>query len=217
MAALQVLNRKVVMISSLGASSYGANQPGALWLDMENWLIKKGGCKFSSNLITYGAEGDTAGGLSDEGKAAFDEALIRNGRRCYIPPTVDQSVKTKVDLLRQSDIGLLINIGGNQSALGYCSHAELIPNGLHKEIVTCSHKERGVISRISESGIPFIHLLNLKNLALKYAITDKNISTSHPLFFESKAIKLRIALAIMLILFLLFLHYRATTAKDQAQ
>ncbi len=208
-AALQALHKKAVIISSLGASSYGANQPGALWLDMENWIRNKGGCIYQSDLITYGAEGDTGGGLMDEGRIAFDESLKRNARTCFIPKSVEQSIEKKVDLLKKNDIGLLINIGGNQSALGYCAHAELIPNGLHKEINSCSHKERGVISRISESGIPFIHLLNLKNLALKYTITDNVTTPDHPVFFEAKTNKTRIVLAFALLAGLLFMHHRA--------
>ncbi len=213
LAALQVLNRKAVLISSLGASSYGANQPGALWIDMEGWLNKIGKCKYHSELITYGAEGDTAGGLTDEGKIAFDNALQRNGKTVFIPRNVEQSIEKKLKIFEISKIGLLINIGGNQSALGYCSHAEQLPNGLHKEIVTCSHKERGVISRVSENSIPFIHLLNLKNLAARYEITDRNVTFEHPLFFESEVVKWRVLMAISLILTLLTMHYRAIHRK----
>ena len=214
LASLQVMHRKAVIISSLGASSFGANQPGALWLDMEGWLQKYGGCRYRSDLITYGAEGDTAGGIIDEGKADFDSTLARNGRHCYFPPSVNQSIRTKCDLLLKNKIALLINIGGNQTALGYCSHAELIPNGLHKEIRSCPHTERGVISRISESGVPFIHLLNLKNLALKYSITDRDVTYQHPLFFESTIIRWRVAVAIVCLLLLLFLQYRFTKKRN---
>ncbi len=201
LAALQTMNRKAVIIYSLGASSFGANQPAALLPDIEGWMQKYGGCRYSANLITYGAEGDTAGGLIEEGKAAFDSTLKRNGKTCFIPRTVDESIKYKCDLLLKNDIGLLINIGGNQTALGYCSHAELIPNGLHTEIVTCTHKERGVVSRISEKHIPFIHLLNIKNLAMQYAITDKKAPADHPLFYSRQSNKL-LASAFILLIFL---------------
>ncbi len=209
MAALQSMNRKAVLISSLGASSHGANQPGALWIDMEGWLNKYGGCRYHSELITYGAEGDTAGGLIEEGKAELDNALTRNGKQVFIPKTIEMSIEKKLELFKGRNIGLLINIGGNQSALGYCSHAELLPNGLHKEIVTCDHKDRGVISRVSEIGIPFIHLLNLKNLAAKYSITDRSISSTHPIFMETKSIKWRVLISLLLISVLLFQFYRS--------
>lgn len=199
LAALQTMNRKAVIIYSLGASSFGANQPAALLPDIEGWMRKYGGCRYSANLITYGAEGDTAGGLIEEGKAAFDSTLKRNGKTCYIPRTVDESIQRKCDLLLKNNIGLLINIGGNQTALGYCSHAELIPNGLHTEVVTCNHKERGVVSRISEKHIPYIHLLNIKNLAMQYAITDAKAPANHPLFYSTQSNKIVTGLFILLI------------------
>ena len=40
LAALQTIGAQAVVVTSLGASSYGANQPGATWLDMEEWLVR---------------------------------------------------------------------------------------------------------------------------------------------------------------------------------
>lgn len=186
-AALHTLHRKAVIISSMGASTWGANQPGAMWLDMENWLRQFGGSEFQSALITYGAEGDTGGGLQDEARGLMDAALKRNGAIVYVPRTVEESIESKVKFLKDNNIGLLINVGGNQTALGYCSHAESIPNGLHVEKVTCQHPGRGIVFRISESGIPYIHLLNIKNLALKSAITGLSSDfSSQDLFLQEQ-------------------------------
>ncbi|MBI2417340.1 MAG: poly-gamma-glutamate system protein [Ignavibacteriales bacterium] len=208
LAALQTMHKKIYMISSLGSSSYGANQPGALWIDMEAWLRNSGGCMYHSAMITYGAEGDTAGGLPYEGKVAMDSSLSRNRRTAFIPENAEHSLTVKYDSLIHKNLGLLINIGGNQSALGYCSHAELIPNGLHAEKVTCSHIGKGLLSKISEKGIPFIHLLNLKNLAAQYSITEKQSTENHPLYCTTRIIKWRVVIAIAITALLLFLHFR---------
>ena len=210
LAALQTMHRKVVIIYSLGASSFGANQPAALLPDIEGWIQKYGGCQYHADLITYGAEGDTAGGLIDEGKAAFDSALRRNGKTCFFPRTIEESIQSKCDLFLKNNIGLLINIGGNQTALGYCSHAELIPNGLHTEIVTCNHPERGVVSRISEKHIPFIHLLNIKNLAMQYAITDTKAPADHPLYYTKRPNKILAGFAIIFIFAPVIIYYFKT-------
>jgi poly-gamma-glutamate system protein len=212
LAALQTMHRKTVIIYSLGASSFGANQPAALLPDIEGWIQKYGGCQYHADLITYGAEGDTAGGIIDEGKAALDSTLKRNGKTCYIPRTIEESVQHKCDLFLKKNIGLLINIGGNQTALGYCSHAELIPNGLHTEVVTCNHKERGVISRISERHIPYIHLLNIKNLAMQYSITDTKAPATHPLFYTKRPNKVLAGLFIVII-FLPVIGYKFKIKK----
>lgn len=213
LAAVQTMYKKIYMISSLGSSSYGANQPGALWIDMEAWLRNSGGCLYQSAMITYGAEGDTAGGLLDEGKSVMDSSLSRNRRTVYVPSSPEQSLKVKYDSLINNNIGLLINIGGNQSALGYCSHAELIPNGLHTEKVTCTHEGKGLLFKISEKGIPFIHLLNLKNLAAQYGITGKQSTEKHPLYSTTIIIKWRVVIAIVITALLLFLHFRVKNPR----
>ena len=56
------------------------------------------------------------------------------------------------------------------AAMGSCSHALNIPNGLNFTMKTCSDPDRGIISRISEKGIPFIQFLYLKELAVKYGM-----------------------------------------------
>ncbi|MCF8346229.1 MAG: poly-gamma-glutamate system protein, partial [Bacteroidales bacterium] len=42
LSALQTLDADVVLLTSVGASSYGANQPAATWPDMEYWLQQNG-------------------------------------------------------------------------------------------------------------------------------------------------------------------------------
>jgi poly-gamma-glutamate system protein len=215
LAALQTLGRKAFVISSLGASSYGANQPYALWTDIERWLQEKGGMKFSSSIITYGAEEDTGGGLPDEAKDIFDRSLRRNHYSVFIPRDGLASLIYKEKFFLRSNIGLLLNIGGNQTALGFCSDAELIPNGLHTEKVTCDHNGKGLIFRLSEKGIPFIHLLNLKNLTLQYEITGKEFEgNDHPLFYESKVSKPKAGICLAVIGAIMYLYFRKSK-KDR--
>jgi len=66
LAAIQTLNSKAIIFSSLGASMFGANQPGATWLDIENYLIKSSNLKYKSSLVTVGAEDDNGGGYGND-------------------------------------------------------------------------------------------------------------------------------------------------------
>ncbi len=170
LAALQTLGCRTVMISSLGASTYGANQVNATWLDMENWLRQKGSLLYSSEVVTYGAEGDRGGGLTEEGLAAMDTAALRNGYEIWVPATLDESIQSKVDLLKDSGIDLLINIGGNQASLGGCAHGPTIPNGYRDNYLGCTHPDRGIISRLAQQSVPYIHLLNIRDLAIRYRL-----------------------------------------------
>ncbi|MBW7888151.1 MAG: poly-gamma-glutamate system protein [Bacteroidetes bacterium] len=172
LAACQTLQCHVTLMSSLGASSFGANQPMMTWLDMENILQQQGGLRSRSLLITRGAEGDSGGGLPEEGIIALQKAVERNNQKLWIPKSLIESIEKRMDTLQEKKTELLINIGGSQPMLGGCVHGSTLPNGFHRTLQTCSDDDKGVLVRASELGIPVIHLLNINSLALKYRIIN---------------------------------------------
>ncbi len=171
LAALQTLGVNTFVLSSLGASCYGANQPLATWIDMETWLRKHGNLRFKTNLLTLGAENDNGGGLAEEGRQLLIQAAERNNMPLFIPKNLQTAIEYKTRFLSEKKIQLLINIGGNQAILGSCAHAPVIPTGLHRNWTPCADKKRGVLARLAQNKIPFIHLLNIKELALRYGIS----------------------------------------------
>ncbi len=170
LAALQTTGAEVILMSSLGSSTYGANQPDVTWIDIESGLISDGGMKYHSSLVTIGANGDSGDGLSGEGIAHIYEAAERNHIELYVPEDLPESIKKKEEIFSEAHISLLINIGGNQTALGACPHSTTIPNGLVMDYKGCSDINRGLITRMSENNIPFINLLDIKSLAGRYGI-----------------------------------------------
>ncbi|HUW92772.1 MAG TPA: poly-gamma-glutamate system protein [Bacteroidales bacterium] len=169
LAALQTMEIESVVMSSPGASTFGANQPGATWTDMES-ALKKQGLHFNTVLVSIGAGDDSGAELSDEGLAIIRNTAYRNKVDLYIPPTLLESINKRVEIFKAANISLLINIGGNETALGNCNHSLSIPNGLHSKLSVCTDENRGLIARMNESGIPFINMLDLKDLASMYGI-----------------------------------------------
>lgn len=167
LAAAQTLGCKVVMASSLGASMYGANEEEATWIDMENYLIQNGDLVYKSSLITLGGVNDNGGGLQKEGIEALHKAAIRNNKEIFIPSSIEEAILKREELFLSSGISVLINIGGNHASLGGCSHSTLFPNGKVTDFNSCNHKERGLLNRVAEKKIPVIHILNIKDLAVK--------------------------------------------------
>ena len=92
LAALQTLELEAIVMSSLGASSYGANQKEATWIDMEGWLAGNEGMVYRSIVITRGAENDIGEGLIDEGIEIIKEAVSRNNRQLYLPENLVESI-----------------------------------------------------------------------------------------------------------------------------
>lgn len=170
LAALQTMGIDAVIMSSIGASTYGANQPEFTWLDMESELNKTGGLKYRSCLVSMGAGNDAGVGLSAEGIQSMQNTAVRNNVQLYIPESLTQSIEKRAEIFKAEKISLLINIGGNQTALGNCPHSTLIPNGLHQNLPGCTDENRGLIARMNEQGVPYIQLLDIKNLAGQYGI-----------------------------------------------
>ena len=206
LAAIQTLQAKAIIFSSLGASMFGANQFGSTWIDIETYLIKNGGLKYSSTLVTLGAEDDNGGGLSEEGIRSLLTTAANYKVDVYIPNSIKVSIDKKVKILLKEKIDLLINIGGNQTSLGACVHSLNIPNGLHNKLKICSDEDRGIIMRLNEKGVPFINLLNIKNLAIENDIsTNPSVVLSGLIYRERKYEKFPAAFSIIVLSGLLFL------------
>ncbi len=183
LAALQTVGADAIVFSSLGSSCYGANQDGGTWLDMEHWLIDHGGLKYSSRLVTPGAENDNGGGMTEEGLAIIEKAAARNGVQLFRPKDLDDAIQTKTKILTDAGIDLIINIGGNQASLGTYPQASLIPTGYHFDLPPGDSPERGILARIAEQNIPYIHLLNIRDLASRYDIPISPAKNTGPSIF----------------------------------
>jgi poly-gamma-glutamate system protein len=168
LSAVQTLGARGVMISSLGSSSFGANQPGATWLDIEERLARRGGLRIRSAMVTMGAEGDSGGGLSEEGQEILVATAARHGIPLVLPRPFNEAVAAKMEVLRDAE--LVINIGGSQTSLGTCTHGPLLPHGRITRQTGCSDPGRGVIERSLERGVPVIHLLNINAFAAEHGI-----------------------------------------------
>lgn len=217
LAALQSIGCRVVLLSSLGASTFGANQPEATWLDMESKLRGDGGLIYRSELVTPGAEYDRGEGLLDEGPAIMQDAATRNGYELIYPTSLAASIESKTKLLRQNKIDLLINIGGNEAALGSCAHAVSLPNGFHDNYRPCSCPDRGIIAHLAGQGVPFIHLLYIRDLAIRYGVAldaPPNGAGGDRLYQARYASPIMVAGCLIVMLALLLGYRKINTTRD---
>lgn len=169
LCACDALDLKPFIISSVGASTYGANIPGFTWLDMEARLFDRGMIRSRSRYASLGGIMDTGGGIDETGIAAGEAAIRRHGAvylREGTPRTVIRDVERRMRLYTAEGIPrVFINVGGNVTSLGWVSEAARLDNGLITRIPACSSPQRGTIFRMFETGIPVIHLINIERLA----------------------------------------------------
>lgn len=176
-SACSCLELKPVIISSVGASTYGANEPEFTWLDMEEVLRKHHLFPYRSEAASLGGLIETKGGLGGKGIEKGLEAISCHG----IPLLDEQGISTlgrdierRLSIYEQALCGkkpaAFINIGGTLLAFGRCPEVQSLGTGLLRSIPQSNHPLRGMIFRMGEKGVPVIHLLNIKKITLEYGL-----------------------------------------------
>ena len=176
LCALQAMGLKPVIVSSLGASSYGANHPRFTWLDMEQTLHEQGVFPWRSAAVAPGGIVSIPALFGEDGIHAMQSAFDRSGL-----PVLDEQgeetliadVERRIDLYRESCGGqpaVFINVGGGHLALGNCPQAPMPATGLLPPGIRFGESDCGLIARMAAAGTPVIHLLDIRKIAHDYGL-----------------------------------------------
>ncbi|MBI5711383.1 MAG: poly-gamma-glutamate system protein [Candidatus Eisenbacteria bacterium] len=186
LASCRAVGAEPIIITSAGASMFGATDPNLTWLDMEAIAVQRGLWPFRSAAASLGGGGDVGRGLSPAGRVLLDDAIERNGVKLLDPPSVLEAVRQRVAIYdsiaaaRGRAIRLYINVGGGVASLGGAQNGRLIPAGLTMRLTTRNYPNRGVINVMGERRIPVIHLLQVEKLARMFEITDRAANPVRP-------------------------------------
>ncbi len=187
LSACRAIGAEPVIITSVGASMFGANDPDFTWLDMEAVLAQRGLLwPYRSLAASLGGGADMGRGLSPAGRQLLRDAIERNGVRVLDPPSLLAAVKERVALYdsvaaaRKKPIKLYVNVGGGLASLGGTQNGRLIPAGLTRRLAARNYPNRGVINLLNERGVPVLHLLQVERLARDYDITDAGLTPVKP-------------------------------------
>lgn len=101
-AAIREIGAKAVIVSSVAASQFGANNPSLTWLDMEAALREQGVLPYKSTAASRGGVGDDAIGLSAKGRKLLDRAIERNEIRQIGVPNEQDEVSQRAQLLQDA-------------------------------------------------------------------------------------------------------------------
>ncbi len=175
-AAVQTLGLDPIIISSIGSSNWGANDPEYTWLDMERILFDAGIFKEISIAASMGGGSDIGRGLSPEGRRMLKEAVQRN----QIPLIYDESLSNNIEqrmVLYEKDaanqpIKAYINVGGGIASLGSSLNGDMIPTGLSMQLPDKNYPIYGTMLKMAKRGIPIIHLQNLASLMKEYGLEN---------------------------------------------
>jgi poly-gamma-glutamate system protein len=175
-AAVEVLDLHAVITLSLGASSWGANQPEMTWLDMVAVLKKAGKITHDIDMVTLGGSGDHGGGIPEEGVEILRQKIEDSGIDFPDPQFLEQAVGIR--LVRYGNLSkykCFINVGGGHAILGNGPGGRELPTGMltrfPKDGPFESGEVDGVIFYFLRHRVPVIHMLEIHRIAKEWGIS----------------------------------------------
>ena len=176
LCALDAVGANGIIISSVGASTYGANLPEFTWLDMEQVLLDKGLIQNHSQWFSMGGSGDMGKEMPSELKETIISRLTGYGLIFLSYEDLEENLAARQAIYESghaASVVCFINAGGNLLSFGGGTEMLSAGNGIlrpdTKETASAAHSN-GLIPMFLRKGIPVIHLLNMKSLLPEYGI-----------------------------------------------
>lgn len=175
LAACQAMEVTPIVITSVGASDWGANRPYLTWLDMERVLRQNNILSCTSVAASLGGGSDKGRGLSPEGRRLLQQAIARNGIPLIDAKTLEHSISERMriyqDHATERGYAAFVNIGGGVASLGGQYNNQLIRAGYSRRLAPGNYPVNAVINRMSKQGVPVINLTNVNELTRRFAST----------------------------------------------
>ncbi len=163
-------------ISSLGASTFGANDSTFNWPLVEGWLRQRRLLRTGSLAITPGGSGDRLNGHDLDAMRAAEEAL-RPHKASLHPASLQQAVELSRELLGpRPSLSLLVNVGGSHPVLGGNDFGRQMPGGLLGEGSSSPAQAGdeagtvGVMQLYWQEGLPILHFSDIVRLAREWGL-----------------------------------------------
>jgi poly-gamma-glutamate system protein len=174
LAALKAIGLKPLLIVSLGASEWGANDPAFTWLDMAACLRDRGIIDTRPLAMAVGGDEDIGGGMTPEGRELLAGRIKATGVTFLEEPSLEVNVQARLRIYEAAADGrpvkAFVNIGGSWANIGTNSEVLKLAPGLDRRVPVPPREGRGVLQAMAARGVPVIHLLNVRGLAARYGL-----------------------------------------------
>lgn len=174
LTALQSLEVKPIVITSIGASQWGANIPNFSWAEFERVLEKNGILQFHSVAMSLGGVQDQAQGMSSRGVQKLKDTIQKHGVTFISPASISESIEKRMSIYREQasekEIKAYVNVGGGIASVGSSVGKRMFRPGLNRLPPPGVGQIDSVMSRFAVEGIPVIHMSRIESLAEKYGL-----------------------------------------------
>ena len=194
LAACKASNVYPVIISSIGSSSWGANQIDKTWIEIENTLLDANFFNYKSKAFSLGGDNDQLDELSDNTKQILENKIIKNNYDIISGVQMQEAVNKRIKKYKEqsSNYKAYVNIGGSSASLGDSTSSkmylpglifgkdEAIADALDDEYYDEYEYQQEIIPVVeyflSEQKIPVINVRNINNLCEWYGLPYSNLS-----------------------------------------
>ena len=178
MSASEAMGLRLIAVSSVTASSWGATDPGFTWPEIEARLVGAGILRRATVAVSAGGDGDRALDLDDDGRALAREIAARCARqlqaRLIEPADFEAAIRARLDAFDAArgarPIAAFVNVGGTEAALGRSTAILKVRNGWIGATPFDASPGRGLVARMVDQGVPVLHVLNVRDLAVRWGI-----------------------------------------------
>lgn len=215
LSACKSMELAPLIIYSIGASEYGATIPELTFIDMLETLRENKVLPYKILAVSMGGNKDQAESMLFPESVEIIRDIAKKTEAYFIDiEDLSENIQKRMEIYKEAagekPIKVFVNIGGASVNYGNTSASITYPNGLVINGPKIpDNPERGLIFEYQLLNIPVIHLLNVRDLALKNGIPIDpiplpEIGTSQ-VFFQNKAQKWIIVLIILISAIYLFL------------
>lgn len=194
LCAAHALQARPIMVLSLGSSTWGANDPRFTWIDIQ-LALKRAGLPLpgmNPALLLEGGDDDGGAGLASDGLHILAEGVEKRGFVVARPKSLAAGIDMRIALYRRlaggQPIAAFVNVGGAAANLGPGPECLAVKPGLNRSLPEVTQLPAGVMFRLAREGVPVVHLLNVKSLAVSAGLpVDPVPLPAHPHFAGNKS------------------------------
>ena len=171
-AACEAMDVELICISSVGASTYGANNPELTFPEMMHRLAQDGIIHTRSAAVTMGGDFDIGMEMDPELSEPVRHRLRTAGLNLVEIKDFQENLKKREQIYAENgDISCFIAVGGNLTSLGRGEEGVSLGQGVLKARRTIRLDENsGLVQRYMAKGTPVINLLNIKKIMAEYSM-----------------------------------------------
>ncbi|HIF28189.1 MAG TPA: poly-gamma-glutamate system protein, partial [Candidatus Marinimicrobia bacterium] len=128
--ACDALGIHPIVITSIGASQWGANDPDMTWLDMEKLLFDEGLISIRSIAASIGGRNDQGRLLSPKGRELIRNNISEHGLPLITGDGLKDNIQKRMDHFGYRNYKSVVNVGGGVASLGTSFNLRLLSPGV---------------------------------------------------------------------------------------